>query len=298
MSDEPVKRARTLALTPVCRLCASSSEELIQIFSNEGIQKGLPEKVARCLPILISENDDLPTTICPPCSQKLESVRSFFESCFNSNQSLVIRLRKENGVTEVTDLETQVNLYVRHFTNGPIASPIKLEPSSYCDVDLSVPEEEQFDEELGEEEEEDLEEDFEEADEEDEYEPDEEMEEQALRENKDMDGVLPMNCLLNPVLQQLIAHFQNNNGSKEKVAKRGRKPLVSLSLKTCAECGEEFQDHASNLNHWKEKHPDKETFYKCTHKGCDFESKQTDEVNKHRFRHKDRTKLAARNLST
>jgi hypothetical protein len=27
-----------------------------------------------------------------------------------------------------------------------------------------------------------------------------------------------------------------------------------MSLKMCSECGEEFQDHASNLTHWKDKH--------------------------------------------
>ena len=36
---------------------------------------------------------------------------------------------------------------------------------------------------------------------------------------------------------------------------RGRKKIVPMSLKICSECGEEFQDHASNLTHWKDKHP-------------------------------------------
>ena len=26
----------------------------------------------------------------------------------------------------------------------------------------------------------------------------------------------------------------------------------------CSECGEQFQDHASNLTHWKDKHPGKD----------------------------------------
>ena len=41
----------------------------------------------------------------------------------------------------------------------------------------------------------------------------------------------------------------------KKCSGRGRKKIVPMSLKMCSECGEEFQDHASNLTHWKDKHP-------------------------------------------
>ena len=41
----------------------------------------------------------------------------------------------------------------------------------------------------------------------------------------------------------------------KKLSLRGRKKIIPMSLKMCSECGEEFQDHASNLTHWKEKHP-------------------------------------------
>ena len=43
--------------------------------------------------------------------------------------------------------------------------------------------------------------------------------------------------------------------SGKKFQGRGRKKIVPMSLKMCSECGEEFDDHASNLTHWKDKHP-------------------------------------------
>ena len=77
---------------------------------------------------------------------------------------------------------------------------------------------------------------------------------------------------------------------------RGRKKIVPLALKTCSECGESFPDHMGNLAHWKEKHPDKEVLYKCTEVNredntpCKFESKEPEDVFKHRLRHKARIK--------
>ena len=77
---------------------------------------------------------------------------------------------------------------------------------------------------------------------------------------------------------------------------RGRKKIVPLALKTCSECGESFPDHMGNLAHWKEKHPDKDVVYKCTevdradNTPCKFESKDTEEVFKHRLRHKTKIK--------
>ena len=46
--------------------------------------------------------------------------------------------------------------------------------------------------------------------------------------------------------------------SKAKPPKRA----VPISLKCCADCGQMFPDHANNLAHWKERHPDKEVFYR------------------------------------
>ena len=42
----------------------------------------------------------------------------------------------------------------------------------------------------------------------------------------------------------------------------GGKRAVPISLKCCADCGQMFPDHATNLSHWKENHPEKEVFYR------------------------------------
>jgi hypothetical protein len=47
----------------------------------------------------------------------------------------------------------------------------------------------------------------------------------------------------------------DEKSAAKKFSGRGRKKIVPMSLKMCSECGEEFQDHASNLTHWKDKHP-------------------------------------------
>lgn len=50
----------------------------------------------------------------------------------------------------------------------------------------------------------------------------------------------------------------NEKPIQKKFSGRGRKKIVPMSLKMCSECGEQFQDHASNLTHWKDKHPGKD----------------------------------------
>ena len=59
---------------------------------------------------------------------------------------------------------------------------------------------------------------------------------------------------------------ENEKPLQKKFSGRGRKKIVPMSLKMCSECGEQFQDHASNLTHWKDKHPgksQKDLFHSC-----------------------------------
>ena len=73
---------------------------------------------------------------------------------------------------------------------------------------------------------------------------------------------------------------------------RGRKRFVPLALKTCSLCSKEFADHAGNLSHWKEAHPEAEVVYKClevdrsSQQQCSFTSKESEEIFKHRSKHK------------
>jgi hypothetical protein len=38
----------------VCRLCATPTEDGVEIYSERGVEGCLPEKISKCLPILVS----------------------------------------------------------------------------------------------------------------------------------------------------------------------------------------------------------------------------------------------------
>ena len=86
----------------------------------------------------VTENDELSKAVCPECLDGMDSVRAFFQKCFNANQELIIALRKSRP--SPLDLPTHINQYVRSF-NAPMVPQIKLEPTSYLDVDLGPIEE-------------------------------------------------------------------------------------------------------------------------------------------------------------
>ncbi len=85
--------------------------------------------------------------------------------------------------------------------------------------------------------------------------------------------------------------YSNKNGPVAK-SPRGRKRFVPLALKTCSLCCKEFSDHAGNLAHWRDAHPDEEVLYKCleidrnTSQQCDFSSNDSEDIFKHRAKHK------------
>ena len=84
----------------------------------------------------------------------------------------------------------------------------------------------------------------------------------------------------------------NGNAISNGTSTRGRKRFVPLSLKTCSLCSQEFPDHSGNLAHWKNAHPDAEVVYKClevdrgTQLPCNFTSKESEDIFKHRSKHK------------
>ena len=54
-----------------------------------------------------------------------------------------------------------------------------------------------------------------------------------------------------------------------------------------------FPDHSGNLAHWKERHPDKDIYYRCGEidadnqlTKCDFSAKDTEEMFRHRSTHR------------
>ena len=86
----------------------------------------------------VQESDELSKAVCQQCIEGVESVRAFFQKCLNANQEQIIALRKTKP--SPLDLNTHLNQYVRSF-NPPTVPQIKIEPSSYLDVDLGPIEE-------------------------------------------------------------------------------------------------------------------------------------------------------------
>ena len=76
--------------------------------------------------------------MCLQCIESVETVRAFFLKCLSANEELIIALRKTKP--SPLDLTTHLNQYVRSF-NPPTVPQIKIEPSSYLDVDLGPIEE-------------------------------------------------------------------------------------------------------------------------------------------------------------
>ena len=86
----------------------------------------------------MTENDELSKAVCPECIDGIEMVRAFFQKCFIGNQELIIALRKSRP--SPLDLPSHINQYKRSF-NPPVVPQIKIEPSTYLDVDLGPIEE-------------------------------------------------------------------------------------------------------------------------------------------------------------
>lgn len=52
----------------VCRLCANHSERIIGIYSQEGVETDLANKMNRYLPVKVCESDNLPLQCCWTCA--------------------------------------------------------------------------------------------------------------------------------------------------------------------------------------------------------------------------------------
>ena len=235
----------------------------------------------------IEEYDELSKVLCQDCERGLENVRQFFESCFNANQTLILDHRKLKE--SPLDLHEHINHYVRSF-NSPSSyvntsanlSNIKIEPSHYLDVGLD--EDDSNDEENV----------FK-------VPPVPGTEAAALaaakarrRKRGRPKKVNPDGTSFDPYFDDPEYSFDEKPDVKGAAALRaGRKRAVPIALKSCSECGQMFPDHASNLAHWKERHPDKEVVYKCNEIDaenqqvrCGYQSKDTEDVFRHRIKHR------------
>ncbi|XP_047110192.1 zinc finger protein 91-like isoform X1 [Schistocerca piceifrons] len=77
----------------LCRLCANVSEDLVEVFGEEGKKLDLCNKIHTHLPIMVTEQDALPTRCCCSCISKLEMCHKFVVSCLDANSKLCTILR-------------------------------------------------------------------------------------------------------------------------------------------------------------------------------------------------------------
>ena len=75
-----------------CRLCANPSSSGVNIFEPDGQDVNLCEKISKCLPIYIAEDDPLPKMICYPCLEKVEFCFSFTDQIYQAHRQLVQQL--------------------------------------------------------------------------------------------------------------------------------------------------------------------------------------------------------------
>ncbi|KAF6216272.1 hypothetical protein GE061_000612 [Apolygus lucorum] len=69
-----------------CRTCGNGHEYYIQIYSDEGKNHGLADKINRHLPIMVSESDALPTQICYQCASTLLAYNDLIDVCSNADK--------------------------------------------------------------------------------------------------------------------------------------------------------------------------------------------------------------------
>ncbi|XP_075983018.1 uncharacterized protein LOC142981190 isoform X1 [Anticarsia gemmatalis] len=72
----------------VCRICATVTELVIPIFSGEGLQNNLADKIQKHLPIKVSTTDVLPQVVCYQCSSTLLAWHELVKCCVQADQAL------------------------------------------------------------------------------------------------------------------------------------------------------------------------------------------------------------------
>ncbi|XP_066245949.1 gastrula zinc finger protein XlCGF57.1-like [Euwallacea similis] len=60
-----------ISINAICRLCANQSDKLIGIYTDDGVQNALAEKLNLYLPIKVAESDHLPLQCCWQCASTL-----------------------------------------------------------------------------------------------------------------------------------------------------------------------------------------------------------------------------------
>ncbi|KAM8704165.1 hypothetical protein ACLKA7_008718 [Drosophila subpalustris] len=69
-----MSNVRCINFLDLCRICTTSSEQKINIYSPDGRAKNLSQKIAECLPVQIDEKDRLPKVVCAQCVHQVEQM--------------------------------------------------------------------------------------------------------------------------------------------------------------------------------------------------------------------------------
>ncbi|XP_049704776.2 zinc finger protein 84 isoform X2 [Helicoverpa armigera] len=76
----------------VCRICATITEFVIPIFSGEGLQNNLADKIHKHLPIKVCATDTLPVVVCYQCASTLLAWHELVQCCVQADAALRARL--------------------------------------------------------------------------------------------------------------------------------------------------------------------------------------------------------------
>lgn len=72
----------------VCRLCSNIERNVIHLYTDEGLQKKLEQKINVYLKINLSRSDPLPKVICVPCELKLEQHHRFIQRVIQNQKKI------------------------------------------------------------------------------------------------------------------------------------------------------------------------------------------------------------------
>ncbi|CRK94629.1 CLUMA_CG008129, isoform A, partial [Clunio marinus] len=72
----------------ICRLCSQIDRNVIHIYTDEGLQKKLEQKINVYLKINLTRFDPLPKVICIPCDAKLEQHHRFIQRVIQNQKKI------------------------------------------------------------------------------------------------------------------------------------------------------------------------------------------------------------------
>ncbi|GFG30066.1 hypothetical protein Cfor_06137 [Coptotermes formosanus] len=85
------------SIADFCRLCAVEAKNGVVIYSSEGVNLCLEEKIIQCLRIEVSKDDMLPKKVCRPCRARLEDYHKFAERANRVQHTLELLIQMKSA---------------------------------------------------------------------------------------------------------------------------------------------------------------------------------------------------------